>query len=64
MTAAIPAIDYRHIKRRGTLVGIPWLGYPCGHCRYCKRGQENLCERANEALSGKINGAAVLVMPA
>jgi len=30
----------------GTLVGIPWLGYTCGHCRYCKRGQENLCEQA------------------
>ena len=27
-------------------VGIPWLGYTCGHCRYCKRGQENLCENA------------------
>jgi alcohol dehydrogenase, propanol-preferring len=24
----------------------PWLGYTCGTCRYCKRGQENLCERA------------------
>ena len=27
-------------------VGVPWLGYTCGHCRYCKRGQENLCENA------------------
>jgi propanol-preferring alcohol dehydrogenase len=27
-------------------VGIPWLGYTCGHCRYCKKGQENLCENA------------------
>lgn len=27
-------------------VGIPWLGYTCGHCRYCKRGQENLCVNA------------------
>ena len=30
----------------GDVVGIPWLGYTCGQCRYCKRGQENLCERA------------------
>ena len=27
-------------------VGVPWLGYTCGHCRYCKRGEENLCENA------------------
>ena len=27
-------------------VGVPWLGYTCGHCKYCKRGQENLCENA------------------
>lgn len=27
-------------------VGVPWLGYTCGHCRYCLRGQENLCENA------------------
>lgn len=27
-------------------VGVPWLGYTCGKCRYCRRGQENLCENA------------------
>ncbi|MEU5641567.1 zinc-binding alcohol dehydrogenase family protein [Streptomyces milbemycinicus] len=27
----------------GTRVGIPWLRRTCGHCRYCLRGQENLC---------------------
>ncbi len=27
-------------------VGVPWLGYTCGHCKYCKRGQENLCMNA------------------
>jgi propanol-preferring alcohol dehydrogenase len=27
-------------------VGVPWLGWTCGNCRYCRRGQENLCERA------------------
>jgi propanol-preferring alcohol dehydrogenase len=27
-------------------VGIPWLGWTCGACRYCLSGRENLCERA------------------
>jgi propanol-preferring alcohol dehydrogenase len=31
---------------RGTRVGIPWLGWTCGECRYCVSGRENLCERA------------------
>jgi propanol-preferring alcohol dehydrogenase len=30
----------------GDRVGIPWLGYTCGNCRYCLKGQENLCENA------------------
>ena len=30
----------------GDLVGIPWLGFACGYCKYCKRGQENLCENS------------------
>ena len=30
----------------GTRVGIPWLGWTCGECRYCREGRENLCERA------------------
>ena len=32
--------------RAGDRVGIPWLGFTDGTCRYCRRGQENLCERA------------------
>ncbi len=31
--------------RVGDRVGIPWLGYTCGVCRYCKEGMENLCDR-------------------
>ena len=27
-------------------VGIPWLGWTDGDCRYCRSGRENLCERA------------------
>jgi propanol-preferring alcohol dehydrogenase len=28
----------------GTRVGVPWLGAADGTCRYCRRGQENLCD--------------------
>ncbi len=31
--------------RIGDRVGIPWLGYTCGVCRFCKAGMENLCDR-------------------
>ncbi len=30
----------------GTRLGVPWLGYTCGTCRYCGAGQENLCDSA------------------
>ncbi|HYC31344.1 MAG TPA: zinc-dependent alcohol dehydrogenase family protein [Gemmatimonadales bacterium] len=30
----------------GARVGVPWLGWTCGACRYCRTGRENLCERA------------------
>jgi len=30
----------------GARVGVPWLGWACGVCQYCKSGRENLCERA------------------
>ncbi|MAG00401.1 MAG: zinc-dependent alcohol dehydrogenase family protein [Pseudomonadales bacterium] len=30
----------------GSRVGIPWLGYTCGHCAFCTAGTENLCEAA------------------
>jgi propanol-preferring alcohol dehydrogenase len=30
----------------GARVGVAWLGWACGECRYCRAGQENLCERA------------------
>ncbi|WNN90113.1 alcohol dehydrogenase catalytic domain-containing protein [Gloeocapsopsis dulcis] len=57
----------------GDRVGVPGLGHTCHHCRYCLSGKENLYDyaqftlvEANDALdalrSGKINGAAVLVV--
>ena len=30
----------------GTRVGIPWLGWTCGTCRFCRSGRENLCPEA------------------
>jgi propanol-preferring alcohol dehydrogenase len=32
--------------RIGDRVGIPWLGWTCGECEFCRSGRENLCERA------------------
>jgi propanol-preferring alcohol dehydrogenase len=32
--------------RAGDRVGVPWLGFTCGECRFCASGRENLCERA------------------
>jgi propanol-preferring alcohol dehydrogenase len=32
--------------REGTRVGVPWLGWTDGECRYCRTGRENLCDRA------------------
>ncbi|MDP2125313.1 MAG: zinc-dependent alcohol dehydrogenase family protein [Parvibaculum sp.] len=31
--------------KRGDRVGVPWLGWTCGQCAYCRSGRENLCER-------------------
>ncbi|MBI2313448.1 MAG: zinc-dependent alcohol dehydrogenase family protein [Betaproteobacteria bacterium] len=30
----------------GDRVGVPWLGYTCGTCEYCRSGRENLCSGA------------------
>jgi propanol-preferring alcohol dehydrogenase len=30
----------------GDRVGVPWLGWTCGVCSYCRSGRENLCDRA------------------
>jgi propanol-preferring alcohol dehydrogenase len=31
---------------RGDRVGVPWLGWTCGGCSFCRAGQENLCDAA------------------
>ncbi len=30
----------------GQRIGVPWLGWTDGTCRYCRGGRENLCEQA------------------
>ena len=30
----------------GRRLGVPWLGWTCGECRFCTSGRENLCDRA------------------
>jgi len=32
--------------RAGDRVGVPWLGWACGECAYCRSGRENLCDFA------------------
>ena len=32
--------------RVGDRVGVPWLGWTCGECGYCRSGRENLCDHA------------------
>src|SRR5689334_5317840 len=38
-----PGVDTPHERAR---VGVPWLGWTCGVCRYCRSGRENLCPDA------------------
>ena len=33
-------------EERARRVGVPWLGWTCGECGYCRGGRENLCPRA------------------
>src|SRR3954453_20454107 len=30
----------------GDRIGVPWLGFTCCICSYCRDGRENLCDRA------------------
>jgi propanol-preferring alcohol dehydrogenase len=37
--------DVQHFKV-GDRVGVPWLGWTCGQCEFCRSGRENLCPNA------------------
>lgn len=32
--------------QHGQRCGVPWLGWTCGTCEYCRSGRENLCDHA------------------
>ena len=38
----------RRVSRlsQGDRVGVPWLGWTCNRCGYCRSSRENLCDRA------------------
>ncbi len=40
----IRAGDKVTLCREGDRIGVPWLGYTCGACRFCRNGKENLCD--------------------
>ncbi len=42
----VEAGEGAHVFAIGQRVGVPWLGWTDGTCRYCQRGQENLCPEA------------------
>jgi propanol-preferring alcohol dehydrogenase len=46
----------------GQRVGVPWLGWTDGECRYCRAGRENLCERARFTGYDRDGGYAELVV--
>jgi len=46
---------------RGQRVGLVWLARTCGTCRFCRRGQENLCESATFTGWDRDGGYAELV---
>jgi propanol-preferring alcohol dehydrogenase len=46
----------------GDRVGVPWLGWTCGECRFCRSGRENLCDRAVFTGYGRDGGFAQLAV--
>jgi propanol-preferring alcohol dehydrogenase len=57
--AAGPGVEHLATGQR---VGVPWLGWTCGTCRFCTSGRENLCAEARFTgyhLDGGFAGQAV-----
>src|SRR5215212_7796840 len=46
----------------GDRVGVPWLGWTCGKCRYCLSGRENLCDNARFTGYNRDGGYAALAV--
>ncbi|MDB5408500.1 MAG: adh5 [Rhodospirillales bacterium] len=48
--------------RVGDRVGVPWLGWTCGVCAFCRSGRENLCDRAQFTGYQRDGGYAEMVV--
>jgi propanol-preferring alcohol dehydrogenase len=48
--------------RVGDRVGVPWLGWTCGVCAFCRNGRENLCDRARFTGYQRDGGYAEMVL--
>jgi len=48
--------------RVGDRVGVPWLGWTCGVCVFCRSGRENLCDRAQFTGYQRDGGYAEMVV--
>jgi alcohol dehydrogenase, propanol-preferring len=46
----------------GDRVGVPWLGWTDGTCRYCRSGRENLCDNARFTGYDRDGGYAQMVV--
>ncbi|MGC2290078.1 MAG: zinc-dependent alcohol dehydrogenase family protein [Thermoplasmata archaeon] len=47
IVGSITAVGSEVVRaREGDRVGVPWLGWACGNCAFCRTGRENLCDRA------------------
>jgi propanol-preferring alcohol dehydrogenase len=42
----VPGHQIVGATEEGRRLGVPWLGWTDGECRYCRRGLENLCDNA------------------
>ncbi|HKP19539.1 MAG TPA: zinc-dependent alcohol dehydrogenase family protein [Gaiellaceae bacterium] len=42
----VPGHQIVGVTEDGRRLGVPWLGWTCGECGYCRSGRENLCDRA------------------
>ena len=50
------------VEGSGQRVGVPWLGWTCGTCRYCRAGRENLCDQARFTGADRDGGFAEFVV--
>ena len=48
------------VIEEGTRLGVPWLGYSCGRCPYCREQKENLCDNvAQDSVAEKFEAFVV-----